>query len=429
MVDDPKVEHKRTTWQLLIQAHDFRRLWLAQIVSQLGDWLNHLAQLVVIGRLAGTDTALKVGFLFGLELFLRMMPTAVMGPFAGGLADRLPRRTLMIAADLIRCVVVLGFLLVREPGDLWLLYTLSVLQMSVALFFDASRSGTVAESVHRRDLQTAYALTAATWSTTLALGAWIGGALTERLGTDFVFVLDALTYLASAGLLVRLTIARKPASREPWRLSEALRLKDIKLGWQHATERGVQRAVLSKAAWGGAGGFLCILSISGRVVWGDVFGVAAATGYLFAARGLGTGIGPMITRRLFPDSDNSLRWQITCGFLIGALGYAVFGATTNMPLALGAIAFAHSGGSILWVSGTVLWQRAVDDEFRGRVYALEVFVLTLSFSVSALCSGLLYDRIGRVDQTTWVLCALVVACALLWTLYDRCVHTAPPEPK
>ncbi|MEX1025220.1 MAG: MFS transporter [Planctomycetota bacterium] len=404
---------------LVREVPDFRRLWLAQVVSQGGDWLNHIALLVLIGRLGGERAAAGVGFLFGLEIVLRMLPTTFMGPIAGGVADRFPRRTLMIGADLVRACVVLGFLLVRDADDLWLLYTLSVAQMSVALFFDASRSASTAQSVPRADLQTAHALTAVTWSSMLAIGAFLGGTLVEAIGTDGVFVLDSLTYLISIAFLRKLTVGRIPASIDVWRWGEVLRFKDMAQGWRHARERGVQTFVLAKAAWGGAGGYLVVLAIAGRHYEEAGLGAGLATGLLFAARGIGTGIGPVFARRVFPGDENSLRWQIAAGFGIGAAGYALFGAATSFPIAVLGIGLAHTGGSNLWVTSSVLWQRTVDDAYRGRVYALEVFAMTLAFSTSALATGLFYDHVGRLDLTTWVVSAFVVVAGVVWTLIDR----------
>lgn len=419
---------RRGIWRLLVETPNLRNLWCAQVVSQMGDWLNRLAILTLLGRVGGLELELGIGLLFGLELFLRLLPGAFVSPLAGGVADRVPRRTLMIAADVLRAGIVLAFLFVDEPGELWLLYVLLTAQVSVAVFFESARSATMAEAVPAEDLQTAYALSAATWSTTLALGAALGGILAEELGTNTVFVLDASTYLVSVAFLLRVTVGRKVASRDPFSVTEVVLLRDVRAGWRHVRAKGVERNVLAKAAWGGAGGFLCLLSIAGKVTWDEVIGAGKATGYLLTARGIGTGIGPVITRAVFSDSDSSLRWQISAGFLVGAFGYAWFALHGNIWLACLAVAFAHTGGSVLWVSGTVLWQRAVDDAYRGRVHALEMFAMTWCFGSSALLTGALFDRLGRVDWTTWIVSAFVVACGLGWTMYDRRAARAATSP-
>src|SRR4029077_7968804 len=115
----------------------FAKLWMAQIVSQAGDWLNRVACLVLIGRLGGGSAQSGFGALFGAELVLRLLPAAFLGPLAGPIADRLTRQLLRVAADIARALVVLGFLFVREPRDLTPLYALIMLQMGIGIFFEA----------------------------------------------------------------------------------------------------------------------------------------------------------------------------------------------------------------------------------------------------------------------------------------------------
>src|SRR5436190_7851774 len=149
----------------------FAKLWMAQIVSQAGDWLDRVACLVLIGRLGGGAAQTGFGALFGAELVLRLLPAALLGPLAGPIADRLPRRLLMVAADVTRAGIVLSFLFVREPRDLYLLYTLIMLQMGIGIFFEAARSAALPSTVARAELHSAQALSAATWSVMLSVGA------------------------------------------------------------------------------------------------------------------------------------------------------------------------------------------------------------------------------------------------------------------
>src|SRR5690606_6752599 len=100
----------------------YRNLWLARVVSNLGDWFNLLASAALITSLTGAGTAVSYLFL------ARFLPIFVMSPFSGVLADRYERRMIMMLTDVLRALTVLCFLLVRTPGDIWLLYTLTVVQ-------------------------------------------------------------------------------------------------------------------------------------------------------------------------------------------------------------------------------------------------------------------------------------------------------------
>ena len=100
---------------------EFARLWTAQVISGMGDWLNRVAVVTLIGRYGGGDAALGVGLLFALEFATRMLPTAVLGPIAGPVADRVPRRALMVASDVVNALTVPCYLLVRDAAHLPLL--------------------------------------------------------------------------------------------------------------------------------------------------------------------------------------------------------------------------------------------------------------------------------------------------------------------
>ena len=113
---------------------DFRFLWLGQIVSLLGDWFNLVASATLLAALTGSGVA--VGGLF----VVRMLAPFVVTPVAGVAADRINRKHLLIGTDLLRAVVVFGFLFVRDPGDVWLLYALTALQLGISGFFFPARN-------------------------------------------------------------------------------------------------------------------------------------------------------------------------------------------------------------------------------------------------------------------------------------------------
>jgi len=125
-------------------------------------------------------------------------------------------------------------------------------------------------------------------------------------------------------------------------------------------------------------------------------GRSAATGIgvLFAARGIGTAVGPIVARRLSGEGDRRMQTSIGISFLIGGVFYVLFGSTTSFVFALVVLGIAHCGGSILWVFSTVMLQRGVADNFRGRVFAAELALLTLTMAFSNYTTGELLDRFG-----------------------------------
>lgn len=399
----------------------FRRLWAAQVVSQAGDWLNRIAVLALIGELGGSEAAAGVGALFAFELALRLVPGGVFGPLAGPAADRLPRRAVMVATDLVRALVVLGMLTIDEPGELPRLYALLLAQSTLAVFFNTARASALPSTVSGPDLHLANALSSATWSVMLAFGTGLGGLLMLALDLRGIFWIDAASYLVSAALLAGLRLPPVGRHPEPFRWRDALLFVELRRGLEHARSRGFAPALLAKTLWGPGGGYLVLLSVlaSTRFAEGDLGRAGFATGMLYAARGVGTGLGPFLGRRLFGEEDRHLARQIAGGFVVAALGYAAVPLVDGLVATCLLVAAAHLGGSSIWVASTTLWQRHAAHELRGRVHALETLGMTLAFALGGALAGQLYDTTGDADLVLWSVSAAVLAGGAAWALAAR----------
>lgn len=407
----------------------FLRLWSAQGISQLGNWLNRMAVIALVAELG--EGAHGVAALFAGELSLRLLPPAVFSTLAGSVADRVPRRALMIGADLLQAATVLGLLFVRDTADLPLLYALLATQMSLSIFFHAASSASVPNVVPKEELHEANALSAATWSLMLCVGSLFGGILVNLLGLQAAFLLDAATFLVSAWLVLGLRLPPVPKQDTPFSLKDVVLFTEIRRGYVHVREKGALIELFSKVFWGPAGGFLVLLSLAATERYAAglegesaMAAVAFTSGALYSARGVGTGLGPILARRFSGSSESALRRQIAAGFAIAAVFYVGFAFATNLWVGFAFVALAHIGGSALWVASTTFWQRRVDDAFRGRVYALEAFSMTLAFTAGAWLTAGLHtsfsdaypgDPEAALRWTTWLLCATVAASGALWT--------------
>jgi Na+/melibiose symporter-like transporter len=402
--------------ELLRRNRNFRQLWLGQVVSQLGDWFDTIALYTLILQLTGSGRDI------GLLLVARFLPSVVLGPLSGVVADRFNRRTVMIVSDLGRALVVLGFLFVRRPDQMWLLYTLTVLQLALSTFFEPAKTAAIPTVVSPRELVSANAISSVTWSAMLTLGAAIGGVFTGQFGTDVAFILDSLTYLLSAALIARVRLSPRPP-REKRRLSvgQALGVTDTLEGMRYVSRRRrVLALLLVKPAWSLGGGILSLLAVFGEKVFPVGAGAATGIGVLYAARGIGTGIGPFLARRFGGDSRASMQAAIGVSFFTGGLFYIAFGLSAHLAVALVVLAIAHMGGSILWVFSTSLLQMSVEDAFRGRVFAAEMALLTLALAASNYVTGEALERFGYSPRAVAVaLGAFFMLPGALWFVTMR----------
>jgi MFS family permease len=375
---------------LLRRNRDFRQLWLGQVVSQMGDWFDTIALYTIVLNLTGSGRAV------GLVLVARFLPSVVLGPASGVLADRFSRRSIMIISDVVRAAVVLGFLLVRSADELWLVYVLTVMQLVFSTFFEPARTAAIPSIVAPRDLVAANTISSATWSTMLTLGAAVGGLITGWVGTDAAFVLDSLTYLLSAALIMTVRLpGRAPQEKRRLTIASALGLSQTLEGMKYVRNRPrVFAYLMVKPAWGLGGGILALLAVFGEKIFPVGRSTATGIGVLYAARGIGTAIGPFAARRFGGETRARMQKAIGISFIIGGLFYITFGSATNFVFAIIVLAVAHTGGSVLWVFSTVLLQQSVEDNFRGRVFAAELALFTLTMAASNYLTGELLDRYG-----------------------------------
>lgn len=160
---------------LLRQNPNYRSLWVGQLVSETGYHFNSIAALSLSLHLTGSGSTV------GAVMIARTLPAILVAPIAGVYLDRLDRRRVMIASELFRAVVALGFLLLLEWPVTALLYGLSALLMVATPFFTAGRSSILPDLAEGEELHTANAMTQTTSWLTLSLGTMLGGAAVAAL--------------------------------------------------------------------------------------------------------------------------------------------------------------------------------------------------------------------------------------------------------
>ena len=183
---------------LLRHNRNFRLLFIGQAISQLGDWFNAVAVYALLLDLTGSATAVA------WMMIVQFLPVAVVGPMAGVVVERVDRRRLMIAADLVRGCLILGLLAVRAAEQVWIAYAVMALTVGASAFFEPARTATIPNLTSDEELLPANALASATWSAMLAIGASIGGVVTAVAGRNVAFSINAVSFFWSA-LFIALT--------------------------------------------------------------------------------------------------------------------------------------------------------------------------------------------------------------------------------
>jgi MFS family permease len=424
---EPEPEHGAATISLasyvrLISANrNFRRLWLAQIVSEIGDWFYTLSIYTLLLQLTGRASSVA------LALVLQVLPQTLVGPTAGVVNDRVKRKYVMIAADLVRFLIVLAMLLIRSRSMAWLVYPLLVAETTMAAFFEPARSAVIPNISDTSEVLVANTLSSATWSVNLLIGASLGGVVAAFLGRDAAFILNALSFLTSAVLISGMRFAEPHAEAAP-----ALRPRDlvdfspVMEGIRYIRSHPVLvPAVFAKAGELMVGPSWVIFTVMGArefAVHGrginPAGGAMLGMSILLGGRGLGALVGPLISARWAGQNDHRLRLGILFGYLTIALGYGLIGVSRTVWMAAACAMLAHAGGSTVWVFSTTLLQLRTENRFRGRVFAADLGLASFTFATTAYLCGHFLDlgipvRMMAVGTGFFM---LIPAALLAWVL-------------
>ena len=426
--------------QLLESNADFRRLWLGQVISEIGDWLNNIAVLALAIELAGER---RVGLAIAVYAIARHLPLFLFGPIAGVVVDRADRRGVMIAADVGRALLALGFLVANYWQSLAMIYAAGAALFSVSAFFNAAKRASIPNIVEGADgLLTANSLSVSTSAATIAIGSALGGLVATFVGRDLVFTLNALTFLASAEMIRRIRARTSRGGERPasFHLSSApmegtavtLNLQriaailrraalDFRDGLRYVRREETLFAIFIVAAgWGlGNGAARALYSI-----FGARLGVDAGVGWverptdfgisvLFVAMGLGGVLGAPLARRFNQAAGDSLGARMGRSMIFDGCGLAVFSLMPNLWGAALVLVAREMNFAIWWTAQQTIIMKRTADAYAGRVFASYETLTTLMMVGAMFVAGAAADTYGiRPVAATG---GVVISCAgLLW---------------
>jgi MFS family permease len=400
---------------LLRRNPDFRRLFLAAVVSLSGDWFAFVAVSGLVNELTGNLGAAAVVYAAS------MLPVFLASPLAGVIADRIDRKRMMVAVDLGRVVPALGMLVAAKRGSAGLAILCVVAIAVMSAFFEPASSAALPNLVDIEDLSLGQIAMGSIWGTMLFVGAGVGGLVSQLLGRQATFAINAATFIVSGLLVLRI---RGPLRAGPVS-APATVLTHLGEIWSFVAPRKVSRALLfTKTGVGLGNGIVGLLPAfaASRLGSGD-----ASIGLLLAARGFGALVGPFVGRAL--GRDDGRRIVLICGASICAYGVAY----TFLPLArsLGGavlcVALAHAGGGTQWALSTYGLQRTTPDAVRGRVMSLDYGLATLAMGSSALLAGGAVGLLG-LQATSWALVGVTLGYGGSWLVWTRDLWRAAIDP-
>jgi MFS family permease len=337
----------------------FRLLWLGRTGSSIGDSLIPVALAFAVLRIGGGATGLGIvlaAFTIGRASFV------VVG---GVWADRLPRRAVMITADVVRLgtQAVTAALLLGHVAQVWELATLQAVAGAAGGFFAPASTALVPQTVSGPRLQQANALLSLSQSATNIFGPALSGLIVALAGPGTVFAIDSASFLVSAGFLAALRVEEhvRPAVQRFWR--------DVSEGWQEARRHRWLTAGFLGFALGNVG--IGMYFVLGPLVAREHLGGAQAWGLILTGGAVGGVLGGFLVYRLRP------RHPVAAAFAIWSIGAAPVLALVP-PLPVAAIIVASSAFGIAIVFGNTLWETALQQEVRP-------------------------DRLARVGSIDWLL--------------------------
>jgi MFS family permease len=386
-----------TYMQLLRGNRSFRRLLVGQVVSELGNWFNFIAGLGLVRLVSGAAPEATA-----LIVVMRFAPFAVFAPIAGAFVDRLSRRTVMIASDLARAFVTLGFLFVRGADDLWIAYVCTAVSGLLMAFFEGAKNAAIPNLVGSSGLLAGNALLFSSRFLLMAVGAALGGAASARFGYHVAFIIDALSFLVSAyavwlipdGDMKQAAIGREVEAGEA-EVKRAGRVRfwtDMQEGWKFIARHPLVLAIIGiNILWATGGGAAnLIYDRLGGVVFAGQGGLKGDSGVasLYMAVGAGLFLGMMLARRVGAHVELRRMTAPFIGSMLIAHGifFALAGLMPTLWMAALMLFCSRFIIALEFALQETLMMRALPDNLRGRVFttdrAAEISVMSASTFVA-----------------------------------------------
>jgi len=384
------------------------RLWFwGQMFSLFGTWMQSTALGFLIYQLTKSPAYLGlVGFAAGIPMWLFVL-------YAGVIADRVPRRTLIIVTQtwmmtLAFILAALTFLHLVQP---WHILVMALLLGSANAFEAPARQAFVLEMVGLADMTNAIALNGAMFNTATAVGPAVAGVVYAILGPAWCFVINGVSFLAVIAALARMKL--KPFVPKPEKTSAVADLKEgVKYALGHPLVQTIITLIALVSLFGLAYATL-FPAWAVKILHGD----AKTNGFLQAARGLGAMVGALIIASL-----GRFRFRgklLSLGTLVMPSVVLVFAFVRWTPLSLALLFGAGVAQIFILNLCNALVQTSSPDHLRGRVMGVYTFVFFGTMPIAALGIGATAQRLGETPAVVIGGTVMLLAAAAVWVFFPR----------
>jgi MFS family permease len=381
----------------LFGSRAFSRLWAAQVVSSLGDWIGFIAVTAIAARIGGSTPAAAVGFV----LSARLIPGFFLGSVAGVLVDRWDRRRVMVTCDIGRGLVLAVLPFAR---NVFQLFAASLVLELLTLLWAPAKEASVPNIVPREFLPNANSLSLAAAYGTFPISSAVFALLVNVAGhvgrapETVALFFDVGTFFLSATLIATLALPRRQrAANGEARIDFHQTINDLKDGWRFIGQNPVVRSVIVGLATGLIGGGMVVPlgPVFAKVILGSG---SAGFGLLLTALGTGVAAGVIavsVVQKRLPQERIFVRVLAAAG---GCL--AIAASTSHLIIAVLFVGGLGLCAGAVYVLGFTILQSNVEDELRGRtfatLYTLIRFCLLLAFAVAPFLSTLLDGLSSRI---------------------------------
>jgi len=389
-----------------LRSRDYRLLWIAQLVSVIGDKVHQIAMSVLVYKLTGSVAQV------GVMLAVTTLPAVLFGVPAGVFVDRWDRRLTMVGSDVLRAAIVMCIPFLVSVG-MPVVYLAAFAVATVSLFFEPARLSLIPEIVAQDELMAANSLDNVTQSVSELLGLAGAAGVVALVGVSTAFVFDGVTFIVSAVFVGLVATSGRVVAAAPVRERFSV---ELRRGLGHVVEIPVLRDLVGVYALAGACVAAAILAVNGLAL--ERFGSGAID-----SRAVGLAL---------------LDGAITAGLLVGSLSVGQSGSSaagrkflislTVFGISFGLVAFAPSlvaampllfigGVANMWfyVPGATMIQMAAEPALLGRVFAAKNAVSRVSISAGFLLAGVCAERIGLSSTVLAFGGVLVLVSLLGWT--------------